>query len=113
MIEQTSGETTPTATPKRRGNAKNLKPAWKPGQSGNPAGRPKGARQKLGEAFLDALLADFVKAVGQGQGVDAIQKMRDTDPGAYAKMIASLLPKEIEANVNVGIGEALDALDDE
>ena len=30
-----------------------------PGQSGNPAGRPKGARSKLGETFLKALAEDF------------------------------------------------------
>lgn len=84
------------------------------GQSGNPAGRPKGARQKLGEAFLDALLADFQKALADGTlGADAIKAMREDKPNEYAKMIASLLPKEIEANVNVGIGEALDALDDD
>ena len=28
---------------------------WQPGQSGNPAGKPKGARNKLGEAFIEAL----------------------------------------------------------
>lgn len=84
------------------------------GQSGNPAGRPKGARQKLGEAFLDALLADFQQSLADGTaGVDAIKKMRDEKPNEYAKMIASLLPKEIEGNINMGIGEALDALDED
>ena len=36
----------------------NLKP-FRPGQSGNPKGRPVGARSKLGEAFLEALQDDF------------------------------------------------------
>ncbi len=88
---------------------------WKPGQSGNPAGRPKGARQKLGDSFLEAVLADFTKAVSvdKSLGILAIEAMRDKDPAAYAKMIAGILPKEIEGNLNLSLGEALDALGDD
>lgn len=87
---------------------------FKKGQSGNPAGRPKGARNRLGEDFILALIRDFQKSVATGTaGVEAIERMREERPNEYAKMIASLLPKEIEGNINMGIGEALDALDEE
>jgi len=46
----------------------------------------------LGEAFLDALLIDFTE-----RGVEAINRVRDDDPGAYLRIIASLLPKEVTA----------------
>ena len=68
--------------------------AWKPGQSGNPAGRPKGARHKLGEAFIEALHVSF-----QEQGADAIQRVIDDKPEQYLKVIASLLPKDINLNI--------------
>jgi hypothetical protein len=64
---------------------------FKPGKSGNPAGRPKGARAKLGEDFLKKLLADF-----QEHGEDVIAKVRDEKPADYIKVVASILPKEIE-----------------
>lgn len=82
-----------------------LKP-WQPGQSGNPAGRPKGARNKLTESFLDALLADFIASQDdKTQGAAAIADMRKEKPGDYAKMIAALLAKELD-----GSPELLDAI---
>ena len=77
--------------PKKRGNPENLKSAWQPGKSGNPAGRPKGSRNKLGTAFLDAMLDDFTK-----HGTDVIAVVREEKPDQYLKVVASILPKEIE-----------------
>ena len=65
---------------------------FKPGESGNPAGRPKGSRNKLGEAFLEKLYEDFNE-----NGVDAIQACRVASPETYVRVIASLLPKEVKA----------------
>lgn len=58
-------------------------------------GRPKGARNKLGEAFIEALHDDFNE-----HGVAAIQTVRSEKPDQYLKVIASLLPKEMNLNVN-------------
>jgi hypothetical protein len=63
---------------------------FEPGRSGNPKGRQKGSRNRLGEEFLAALYADF-----QANGPAAIVRVREEKPDAYLKVIASLLPREI------------------
>jgi hypothetical protein len=68
----------------------NLRP-FQPGQVGNPVGRPKGSRNKLGEAFLAALHDDFER-----DGVAAITATREQHPEQYVRVIASLLPKEFK-----------------
>jgi hypothetical protein len=75
-------------TPKKH---RTLKPAWEAGKSGNPAGRPKGSRNKLGEEFIAALHADFVE-----HGATAIKNVREQDPSTYMRVTASILPKELE-----------------
>ena len=77
---------------------RNLRP-FKLGQSGNPKGRPKGARNRLGTQFLEALEADFNQF-----GLQAIALVREKKPEVYIRLVADLLPKE--ANINVEAGEA-------
>jgi hypothetical protein len=81
-----------------------------PGVSGNPNGRPKSTRHKLGERFLEALLTDFTNAIAEGDeaGVVAIRKMRDERPHDYAKMIASILPKELTGEDGAKLFSGLD-----
>lgn len=65
------------------------------GVSGNPAGKPKGARHQLTENFVKALSDDFAE-----HGVAAIKAVRSEKPDQYLKVIASLVPKDVNLTVN-------------
>ncbi len=70
--------------------SENLKP-FQPGQSGNPGGKPKAARNRLQGGFLNALADDF-----DAHGKDAIVRAREEDPMGYVKAIVALMPKQVE-----------------
>jgi hypothetical protein len=76
---------------------------WGPGQSGNPAGRPKGSRNKLSEDFVAALYNDF-----QEHGSAAIAACRAEKPDVYLRVIAGILPKDVQLKV-----QSLDELTDD
>jgi hypothetical protein len=62
---------------------------WQSGQSGNPAGRLRGSRNKLTEEVICALLRDF-----RQHGQKAVARVRQTQPAAYLKILALLCPRE-------------------
>jgi hypothetical protein len=66
-------------------------PKFQKGVSGNAAGRPKGARAKLGEAFLAALQADF-----ETNGEAVIARIRADKPEIYLTVIAKAFPLALD-----------------
>jgi len=70
------------------------KAPWKPGECGNPAGRPLGSRNKLSESVIQDIAADW--AVG---GAETIARVRMTDPATYFSVVVSILPKDVLASV--------------
>ncbi len=76
---------------KRGKNKKAMAHHWKPGQSGNPKGRPKGSRARFGEAFVSDFLADWEK-----HGAKALEETRKNDPAAYVRAAVAILPKQLE-----------------
>jgi hypothetical protein len=75
---------------------KDEKGRFLPGNNGCGGGRPKGSRNKLGEAFIEDLYADW-----QEHGQQALRDCREQNPAAYVKTVANLLPKDINLSVNV------------
>ena len=63
---------------------------FKPGQSGNPKGKPKGSKHKLGEAFLADMLAAW-----EAKGKGAIDRVIEDRPHEFIKAVASILPKDV------------------
>jgi hypothetical protein len=63
---------------------------FQPGQSGNPAGRPKGSKNKLSEDFLHKLYVVF-----QESGGEAIRRMCAEHPSDFVRVLAGLVPKEL------------------
>ncbi len=71
------------------------------GQSGGP-GRPKGARNRFSEDYVEAFAADF-----EEHGAEVFERVRIEQPGVYLKLAAMLVPKDLDlkhsGDVNVSV----------
>ena len=70
---------------------RNLRAPWHVGQSGNPAGRKVGSRNKLAEDFIDKVYEDW-----QAHGAKAIIAMREQSPSKYCTLVAALIPQHFK-----------------
>src|SRR5262249_36518379 len=80
-----NAKTDPNYVPKR------INGKFAPGWSGNPGGSLEATRRSFNKDFLLALSADFKR-----HGPQAIEKVRKTQPAAYMKICALLVPKEFK-----------------
>src|SRR5262249_28323611 len=64
---------------------------------GNALGRPKGSRNKLAEAFIADVYADWLE-----HGISTLVRVREKQPAAYLRAVAALLPQHIEVSDDVG-----------
>src|SRR5262245_45856373 len=62
-------------------------------------GRPPGSRNKLGEKFIEDVHAKWRK-----HGKQVLDEVIKTDPVAFLRVVAQILPKELDATLNVNIG---------
>jgi hypothetical protein len=88
---QLAGSTTSTFREQgRKKMQRNERGHFVPGHAGM-GGRPRGSRNKLGQAFIADLYVHWTK---NGSAVIAAAAKRN--PAAYLRVVASLLPKRLE-----------------
>ncbi len=85
----------PVSAVPEQNRRKALPQLFKPGQSGNPAGRRPGSRNKLTENLL-ADLAEFY----QQEGKDLIRRVSADNPTALLQAIMKLIPREVQLSSN-------------
>jgi hypothetical protein len=74
-------------------------PAWQKGQSGNPAGKPKGTRNKLSATAKENIAAVF-EEMG---GVEGMLKWAKRNQTEFYKIYPRLLPLEVSGEDGGGI----------
>ena len=67
---------------------------FKPGQSGNPKGRPRGSRNKLSEDFFRDLSEAWTAF-----GKPALMTAAWTHPVEFVRVVAQLMPKDVDVTV--------------
>jgi hypothetical protein len=76
---------------------RNAKGQFQVGHTGM-GGRPKGSRNLLGEKFLSDLRQEW-----EISGVECLKRVARDSPHIFVKVVANLLPAQLEAELNVNV----------
>jgi len=79
---------------------------WLPGQSGNPNGRPLGARTEFSNSFMRDLAR-----VWAARGGDIIEKVAADDPSRFFAVASTLIPKDVAISIEQRLPGGLPADD--
>src|SRR6516165_9597130 len=79
-----------TDLPSRRVNGR----MWVAGQSGNPAGRPVGARGRFSQQFIEDMRASWER-----HGATVMDRVAVEYPDRYLGIAAHLIPEEVTATI--------------
>jgi hypothetical protein len=79
---------------------------WPAGVSGNPHGRPPGARGAFSEEFMRTL-----RKVWSIEGETAMMRTAKENPTAFTALCGRLLPTEVSATIEQTLPRGLDAAD--
>jgi hypothetical protein len=63
---------------------------FQPGQSGNPDGRPKGARNVLSKSLIEDLAAEWAEG-----GREALRILRTERPDKFVTAALAILPRDV------------------
>jgi hypothetical protein len=63
-------------------------------------GRPRGARSKLGEAFIEDL-----RSVWETHGKQALIDCAESEPAQFVRVLASLMPRDLNINMTLDAAE--------
>jgi hypothetical protein len=74
---------------------------FRPGQSGNPNGRPRGSRNKLADNFVQDLASAW-----EQHGVAALEAVARDQPEVLIKVVAQLLPRDLNLNLSATVDAA-------
>ena len=95
IASQPQGQPTSTLPARPQRNAKGH---WLKGVSGNARGTLEGSRRAFSADFIRTLADDF-----RLHGRQAIEKVRKTQPAAYMKICALLVPREMKLEHSGGV----------